>query len=751
MADARGGRSGRGVGDRPRTAVPPDRGGALRFGPLPAALLLALLALLGVATPAVADPVGATSPPASGKPGGAAPAAVPTQAALLAGALRRDPVYVTDQLPRVVPRSTVPAFARAARATGVPTFVLVLPDQSAADDSLLGAVHDRLGRDGLYVLVDTLGVAEARAFGVRADADDAVTVALYALPYDAGPLRAFQRFAAAVAAGPDKAAAQADLLRQKYGESGREVPRDYIDSTDRANQSFVTGIALTGAPLSVLLVGWYVRRRRRARRADKGGGGRLPLPEFGVAVVLAAAVLVTSPRVFDQKVDSAAPPPTRADLTSRVDRVAAGLRRDAVYSDPESPQVLDAADLAELHRRIAAFTTGPVRVLLVPQLPDDESDGDSEAFVTAVHARLAALGGGAAGTSAGRGAGGVYVVADPLGGDIDVYDYGLPLEDDRLVFELPGSIAHDDASHPADDHRLAARLDRFMDYLAKVPHGEPSSGPDQPPAPVDDHRLPKLLFHGDFGPGMFVGALAAGALLGLVAACTAIAAAVVRSRRTPHAPGAGEPAHPSAAHLARTARHEADALATELEAAGQQAEGRAEAWECLDAALLLLDGGEGQETAEEHTGTGPSLVKGGTDDGLPGAVLAHDGVSAADLAAAVVLARAARAALAGRGYDRCCAVNPLHGPAEPSPGDGSSGGRPPRQRPSAEEPLCAACAAAARAAAGPAGRVLDRRRLALPGPGGSWVPYRAVPGPLPSVRDGMRRLVAATREYVHVQ
>ena len=77
------------------------------------------------------------------------------QSARLAAALRTDPVYVSDQLPREVPRSSEPAFAALAKRTGVPTYVLVLPDQSAAQDALLGTVHDRLGRDGLYVLVDT--------------------------------------------------------------------------------------------------------------------------------------------------------------------------------------------------------------------------------------------------------------------------------------------------------------------------------------------------------------------------------------------------------------------------------------------------------------------------------------------------------------------------------------------------------------------------------------------------------------------
>src|SRR3954468_14696593 len=47
------------------------------------------------------------------------------QSVRLAAALRSDPVYVTDQLPRGVPRSTKTQFTALARRTGVPTYVMV--------------------------------------------------------------------------------------------------------------------------------------------------------------------------------------------------------------------------------------------------------------------------------------------------------------------------------------------------------------------------------------------------------------------------------------------------------------------------------------------------------------------------------------------------------------------------------------------------------------------------------------------------
>lgn len=96
-----------------------------------------------------------------------ATAADTTQAAHLADRLRANPVYVTDQLPREIPQSTAPDFARLAKGAGVPTYVLVLADRHNGE-ALLGAVHDRLGRDGVYVLVDHIGVTDAVAYGVRA-------------------------------------------------------------------------------------------------------------------------------------------------------------------------------------------------------------------------------------------------------------------------------------------------------------------------------------------------------------------------------------------------------------------------------------------------------------------------------------------------------------------------------------------------------------------------------------------------------
>ncbi|NUP19218.1 MAG: hypothetical protein HOZ81_24615, partial [Streptomyces sp.] len=443
------------------------------------------------------------------------------QAAHLADRLRANPVYVTDQLPREVPQSTAPAFAEVAKRTGVPTYVVVLPSQSAADPSLLTEIHKRLGRDGLYVLLDESFVTEAEAHGVDAPTEDAWTVALYEVPHDAGPLRRFERFVEVVAQGEEKAAARAKAARAKYRDGDEEPAALYIGPSDRSDQSFLTGTLLTGVPLLILLLVPYVRRwwLRRPRPAGTTGAVwrkevkasralRRTLPVLALAA--AVAVTVTAPVVFDQTRSSWSPKPRAIDLNARLDRVAEGLAQDPVYADPESPRILDSAQSARLHDRIGAFSRsaggGPVFVSLVPQLTEDESGGDEEAFAAALHDKL--------------GEDGVYIVADPASGYIDAFNHGLRLDGYSLLYDLPEAITHgDDKAAEAEDHFLGERLSALMTILDKTPRTDESNSPGDPypvTDPVTEDELPPL-FGSDFWPALFMGVLAAGLVFGLVA------------------------------------------------------------------------------------------------------------------------------------------------------------------------------------------------------------------------------------------
>jgi hypothetical protein len=657
----------------------------------------------------------------------------PTQAAYLADRLRENPVYVTDQLPREIPRSTAPQFAEAAERTGVPTYVLVLPSQSTHGTGLLAAVHDRLGRDGLYVLIDESSVAEAEAYGVGAPAEDAVTVSLYELPYDAGSLLRFERFAEVVAQGSEKAAERADAAREKYGDGSEEPAEMYIGPSDRQNQSFLTGMLLTCVPLLILLLFPYVRRWRRqlpgaARKKTTKAAGTVTAPGKvttsrvratgwtgwiapALALTSAVAIAVAAPLTFDQTRSSASPPPRAIDLNARIDRVAAGLAEDPVYADPESPRVLDARQVTELHTRIRTFEKseggGPVFVSLVPQLAEDESAGDEEAFAAAVYDKV--------------GRDGVYVVADPLGGYIDVFNYGLRLDSLDLNFDLPDSITYgNDRADEAEDHLLGERLDSLMTVLDKAPRtDEPDTFGD--PYPVDDpiaeDDLPPL-FGTDFWPGLFVGVLAAALLFGLTAGVLRIVRRVLLRRNPEPLPTESlplvSPREPSKSYLRQTAQVELRALAAEFGAGAREGT----AADRFDAAMLLVDGD-------------------------PGAVRRH--TDPATLLTVIVLARAARQALAGDKRKRCCAVNPLHGPAVSRH----------HVRVSAEAnhrrllPVCEACRDTAVAEP----REIHKLFLTLPAPGGQGpgrVPYEEYGRPLSALPEGIARLVESVRESAHV-
>ncbi|MEU6826269.1 hypothetical protein ABZ921_37125 [Streptomyces atriruber] len=732
-------------GGVPRGRIRFGRAGARRFGASgflfrPVVFVACLLLPLLAAAPALAA---APEPP---------PGEV-SRAASLAAHLRTDPVYVTDQLPRSVPRSTAPEFAKLAKRTGVPTYVLVLPGTGAGaeNEGLLGAVHDRLGRDGLYVLVDDSSVVAADAFGVRAPAEDAETVQQYELPYDAGPLLSFERFVDVIAEGSKKAAQHAADARAEYaghgpyGEGYKEPEPLHISPTDRRNQSFLTGIVLAVLPLLVLLLAPYVRRWSWGRRsaapapaptsADLGAAraSKGPAPSTArfrwvvasVVAALAGLVALTTTLLFDQTTSSAAPPPTGTDMTARVERVVDGLRRDPVYTDPESPRVLSGQRMDELRKRVGEFERGSVYVALVPQLPEDESAGEAEAFADALHARLDKPG--------------VYVVADPLAGEIDVITYHVRIDANLIAFDVPDSIRYGDTDDRSDGHQLGERLDRLMTFLDKAPRTDPpetSSYGDAAPDAVEERALPRL-FSGDFWPGLMVGAFGALLVFGVVAGVLGVVRRATRrgvsDGRPPVAGVAFEaPADPSASYLRAAAREELDALAREFDPdAALPSALRTRIWDCLDTATLLAD-----RAGAERDAAGPD---GRVDDDVP----------PADLAAAVTLARMGRAALAtGDTSKPSCALNPLHGPA--------TGWRDAQYAPEDSRrrtlPVCATCRAFVTEDPGRAHTL----RLTLPGPGrgrngGGRVPYEDVAGPLPAARKGVPQLIRKVREYAGVQ
>ncbi|MFE1174741.1 hypothetical protein [Streptomyces sp. NPDC058773] len=665
----------------------------------------------------------------------------PTQFAYLAAQLRKSPVYVSDQLPREVPRSTAPAFAREARRLGVPVYVMVLPDTSygSAVDGLLAGVHDRLGRKGLYVALSESGLDAAQTYGVDLPGTaDAVTESVYAVPYDATPPEVFRHFVEVLASG--QAHERAEEARAAYDGSSDEPAGFHTDPTERADQSFVTGMAVLGIPLTVLLVTIHTLQWRRARRATAAGGpvpvpgarggprgggkkagggtavstrqqpgrgpGPLPrarlLPLMLGAAALGGLIAFTASQIFNDTTSGDGSRPTAADMRARLDRVSAGLRRDPLYTDPESRTRLDGAERERLRKRLRELDV-PVLVAAVPTPPDDESGGSMELLAKELHDRLH------------RDA--LMVFADPADGSIELVNYSRRIDDGYLL-DRPRDTAY---TGPAEE-QLGRHLDELLTYVGKAPKAKTGTRPyDPPPAadPVEEKALPGL-FTGDFEPGMVVGMFAAGLVLWLVATARALARRRVRRRRPGRREARGRAALPAApdrptlSWLRRTARQELDALTAALEAPDSLPEGaRRLAWECLDAAALLVDGdSDGRIDAE----AGP-----------------------AGLACAVVLARAGRTTCAQPSAARkVCHRNPLHGAAHRHERIRPDGGGPARSL-----PVCEAC----RVTPGPVLRLRPRSDGR-----GAYAPYTTVPGPLTALADGVGidQLTRDVREYFGV-
>ncbi|MFJ9415684.1 hypothetical protein ACIRPT_16135 [Streptomyces sp. NPDC101227] len=639
----------------------------------------------------------------------------PSRTAYLAERLRENPVYISDQLPRAVPRSTAPEFTKEARRLGVPTYVIVLP--SAADmgfDGLLPGVHDRLGRKGLYISLDETGLTDVQTYGVSVPgAEDARWATMYELPYDATAREEFRHFVDVLKSGQATQRAKED--RERYGGAyPTDEPSDWHTSTtDRENQSFATGIAVTGVPLFALLVTVFVRRRRRVGRAPattspdsasptiaKGDGprpGPRPrlLPLTAAALALSGLLAFGASRIFDDTTSGDGTLPTAADLRARIDRVADGLRRDPLYVDPESPPVLDAATLDRLRKRLGALHI-PVVIAAVPTSTDDESAGATDLLAKSLHDRLH------------RDL--VIVLANPGAGGIEAVSYGARV-DNMYLLDRPN-----DLSYSGSAGQLGLRLDKLLTYIAKTP---PASAGDEPlaPSPAPDPKREQALpglFTGDFVPGLFIGALAGGLLFGLVTAV----AAIVRRIRRPSRRRADAPDRPAPLWLRETVGKEIDALSDVVDPTAALSEkSQRRAWECLDAAVMLLDGDSDGRI---------------DPDAAP-----------ADLACAIVLARAGLAAARDpQATQHVCHRNPLHGPA----GRGRPAGRVGRRARQAGRghPVCEACLAAP----GPVlrlGSTSSARR-------GSFAPYSTLPGPLAKLGDGagIDQLTREIREHYGV-
>ncbi|NYE49732.1 hypothetical protein HDA32_004852 [Spinactinospora alkalitolerans] len=204
--------------------------------------------------------------------------------------LAEDPVHVSDHLAGRYDREGTAEELRGTLARlDVPVHALVLPVavSDPVDESLLAAVHDRLGEDGLYLLFPASGAGvSGTAHGVDVPLEAALDATRFSgdLDYDAPVAEVAAHFVdAALAEDPE---ASAESAREEIGRNGEESEEgeegpdagflteflggdlDPARPVGRENIGFVTGTALGAAVTGALVV--FVRRRTRARPAAPG-------------------------------------------------------------------------------------------------------------------------------------------------------------------------------------------------------------------------------------------------------------------------------------------------------------------------------------------------------------------------------------------------------------------------------------------------------------------------------------------------
>ncbi|MFA1551179.1 hypothetical protein [Actinomadura chokoriensis] len=244
----------------------------------------AVTRFLVLAALAVVPPLLAVAPAAAGEP---IPAYARHRLDRVAAALAKDPLFVDpdmstalDQAGRARVRA---AMESAASGLGTPVYVVVIPNHQESesqgrDDVLLHGLHERLRRDGLYLLVNSAAWFEEEAFGVPRR--------LYSIDDERTdrPADGDNRFADLA----DRLSARLQIIRDApsrpastpslYTTPDPFGQEDRLRSVEPETKApFLTGLLLAGPVAGLTLYGAGVgaaayRRRRRAPRATAAGG-----------------------------------------------------------------------------------------------------------------------------------------------------------------------------------------------------------------------------------------------------------------------------------------------------------------------------------------------------------------------------------------------------------------------------------------------------------------------------------------------
>jgi hypothetical protein len=186
----------------------------------------------------------------------APPAGADERVDAIADELGRSGVYITDHAPREISAAEDgPEVRRALARVPGKVFLAVTPSVGVSGEPLIALLHDRLGADGVYVVMGPNGIDfDAVQYGPGGLPVKEAAYATLGLASDAGPLARLRRFAEAVSAGRERAA----VLARRASSSDAE---NLSDRRDRIANMIQIASTAVGATAAVVLV--HLRRRRR--------------------------------------------------------------------------------------------------------------------------------------------------------------------------------------------------------------------------------------------------------------------------------------------------------------------------------------------------------------------------------------------------------------------------------------------------------------------------------------------------------
>jgi hypothetical protein len=191
-----------------------------------------------------------------------------TRADYIAGQLAHDPVFITDAAPRDITPAEAVRIRAAIKRMPVPTYAAVVTetdqerDPQGAPDRLIALLHDKLGRNGVYVVVPPSGIGmTAEQFGENLPLQAAEREVTFSQPYNAGAARAIERFVDDIRSGQAQQRFEKVYAKSRHGWE----PKPYREADDRADLAQQAGV-YSGMAVALLLGGWIGGRHLRRKR-----------------------------------------------------------------------------------------------------------------------------------------------------------------------------------------------------------------------------------------------------------------------------------------------------------------------------------------------------------------------------------------------------------------------------------------------------------------------------------------------------